>query len=405
MDEGVGTTWYADADGDGYGDAASTQVACEAPIAHVSNGDDCDDDSASTSPAAYEICDNADNDCDGQTDEDAINAGTFYADADGDGYGDASTLTTACSAPSGYTTDGSDCDDSDGSSTHTGQDGDCDGILTSDDCDDADASSSALSQDGDCDGILTADDCDDGDSASNAIADDGDCDGALTADDCDDTDPASTLVVNDADCDGYTTANDCDDANASIHPGATELDGDGIDSDCDGLDYPSNFSGQIEMSASGTVNGYQSGPWSTLNGGGRAVTRVILSQGCNNPQLSLYQHASADSSIQGAYYVLDSGGSVLDETSFATYSGCNDCWLPHSGRLSVTMGAGAYYWIGFSNGSGGDMSGPSIYQDATARTVGIVTFDDPRADKPSTPTIGLPSTTVNWQNRWRIDCE
>ncbi len=42
---------------------------------------------------------------------------------------------------------------------------------------------------------------------------------------------------------------------------------------------------------------------------------------------------------------------------------------------------------------------------SSALSQDIVTFDDPRADKPSTPTIGLPSTTVNWQNRWRIDCE
>ena len=56
-----------------------------------------------------------DNDCDGSTDE-AGSAGStvFYADADGDGYGDAATGATACSAPSGYVSDDTDCCDIDG---------------------------------------------------------------------------------------------------------------------------------------------------------------------------------------------------------------------------------------------------------------------------------------------------
>jgi MYXO-CTERM domain-containing protein len=44
----------------------------------------------------------------------------------------------------------------------------------------------------------------------------------------------------DADGDGYyagtTTTTDCDDHNASIHPGATETTGDGVDYNCDGLE-------------------------------------------------------------------------------------------------------------------------------------------------------------------------
>jgi bacillopeptidase F len=40
----------------------------------------------------------------------------------------------------------------------------------------------------------------------------------------------------DADADGFTASRDCNDTNAAVHPGATELRGDGIDQDCNGYD-------------------------------------------------------------------------------------------------------------------------------------------------------------------------
>ncbi len=474
VDEGVGSTWYADADGDGYGDPLSPTVACDQPFGYVANFSDCDDSMATSNPASYEVCDGADNDCDGYVDEpDAIDALTFWLDADTDGYGVETATETACSAPTGFAdnaddcddtdpgvhpaaveicndadddcdglvdddavggatwyvdgdSDGygvadtvtvdcdqpigfvdnaDDCDDADPASTIVPDDGDCDGTLTADDCDDADDASTIVAEDGDCDGALTADDCDDADPASTIVAEDGDCDGAITAEDCDDADPTSTTLATDFDCDTWLTADDCDDTNPSVFPGAPEIPGDGIDSDCDGFDDPQNFSGIIEMTSSGMVNGFSGGPWGPLNGGGRAVSRVILTQACVNPQLALYQHPDGDTSIQGAYFVLDEAGNELDSTAFQTYSGCSDCWLPHPGRLSVTMAAGTNYWIGLANGSGGDMCCPGIYNDATPRTEGIATFDSPRADKPATPAVGLPATSVSWQNRWRIDCE
>ncbi len=164
-----------------------------------------------------------------------------------------------------------------------------------------------------------------------------------------------------------------------------------------------SWSGTIEMPATDTVNGYSHGEWSALNCDGRVASRMVLTSGCTNPELALYQHADSDTSIHGSYYVMDGSGSVLDDTPYESYSGCNDCWLPGA-RLTVTLGAGTTYYLGFQN-TGCDMSGPSIYLDADARTVGIATFDDPRADAPGTDTRGLSPDAASWQNRWRVDCE
>jgi len=56
-----------------------------------------------------EMCDGADNDCDGSTDEGVQT--TYYRDSDGDGYGDPSTSTKACSSPFGYVSNNRDCYD------------------------------------------------------------------------------------------------------------------------------------------------------------------------------------------------------------------------------------------------------------------------------------------------------
>ena len=57
MDEGLGSgsTYYADTDGDGYGDAGSSVTACSAPTGYVSDDTDCDDTDATVYPGAPEI--------------------------------------------------------------------------------------------------------------------------------------------------------------------------------------------------------------------------------------------------------------------------------------------------------------------------------------------------------------
>ncbi len=126
-------TWYADADSDGYGDAGSSTVACDAPAGYVADDTDCDDTSADVSPADTELCNGIDDDCDASIDEGVQD--TYYQDADGDTYGNAAVSDDACSAPSGFVGDDTDCDDTDATSypgaveSYDGADNDCDGTV------------------------------------------------------------------------------------------------------------------------------------------------------------------------------------------------------------------------------------------------------------------------------------
>jgi hypothetical protein len=77
VDDGVGSTFTIDADGDGFGAAASgaeTRVACTAPAGFVDNRGDCDDRPGvglASHPGAPEVCDatGLDENCDGTVNE------------------------------------------------------------------------------------------------------------------------------------------------------------------------------------------------------------------------------------------------------------------------------------------------------------------------------------------------
>ena len=60
-------TYYLDADHDTYG-AGPGMTACSAPANYVTMAGDCNDALASAHPGALEVCDGADNDCDGGND-------------------------------------------------------------------------------------------------------------------------------------------------------------------------------------------------------------------------------------------------------------------------------------------------------------------------------------------------
>ncbi len=243
----VWSSWYADADGDGFGDPSTRTRACEAPVGTVADATDCDDADPGVYPGGVEACGGADEDCDGLVDDadGSVSAGSlasWHPDADGDGYGDAATVVDACDAPVGHVADASDCDDGDAAIAPgaaevaaDGVDQDCDG---SDGCTwyadaDGDGYGDAAAPHEDCGRpagyAATADDCDDGDAsvfpgAAETWYDgvDGDCAGGSDYD---------------ADGDGADASGaggpDCDDSDAGAHPGASETC-DATDEDCDG---------------------------------------------------------------------------------------------------------------------------------------------------------------------------
>lgn len=109
--------WYADGDGDGYGDGAA-MLGCVEPIpeAVLVNGD-CVDTESSIHPSATEWCgDTIDNDCDGLVDvaDNSAQEVLWYADVDGDGFGDPSVvLGLNCASPGTASIFPEDCNDQD----------------------------------------------------------------------------------------------------------------------------------------------------------------------------------------------------------------------------------------------------------------------------------------------------
>jgi hypothetical protein len=198
VNEGVGNTYYADTDGDGYGNASSSTVACTQPAGYVTSSNDCNDTNANINPAATEVCNTADDDCDGQINEGVGN--TYYADTDGDGYGNASSSTVACTQPSGYVTNSTDCNDGNANINPA-------------------ATEICNTADDDCDGQIN-------EGVGNTYYADTDGDGYGNA--------SSSTVACTQPAGYVTSSNDCNDGNASINPGASEVCGNSIDENCSG---------------------------------------------------------------------------------------------------------------------------------------------------------------------------
>ncbi len=390
--------WYADADGDGYGDASSVTTGCSQPTGYVADSTDCDDSDASVHPGATEVCDGVDNDCDGAVDESGSSgASTWYLDADGDGYGDASSSTTACSQPTGYVADGTDCDDTD-STVYPGATELCDGL--DNDCDGTvdEAAGSTWYLDADGDGYGDASSSTTACSAPTGyVADDTDCDDTDAAvypgaaeycngydDDCDGAVDESSAVdatewFADADGDGYGDATsstwacsaptgyvaddtDCDDGDANTYPGATEIC-DGYDNDCDGIlpadEYDTDGDGTIDcLGTTCTTTGMA---WEVMDSDSSlsAVRVGCLScdpyygeTDCNefHPILCLYDAGLADPGLYVDYYEGWSGGYVEITSSI---QGCALTSLAVADAYCASELGTGYVMAEFHDGGGG----------------------------------------------------
>ncbi|MBI4438227.1 putative metal-binding motif-containing protein [Candidatus Uhrbacteria bacterium] len=352
-------TWYADADSDSYGDAGTSSVSCSAPSGYVSDATDCNDGNSAINPGATEVCDSADvdEDCDSASDDaDASTAdaskSTFYADADSDAYGDASSSTLACSTPSGYVSDATDCNDGNASvnpsatETCNEVDDNCDGdtdegvetTFYADDDSDAygDADSTASACEAPSGYVSDATDCDDTDdtvypSAPELCDDqDNDCD-----DNIDESAVDKTTWSRDRDDDGYgdsdvtyascdapsgyvATGGDCDDDDEDVNPGATEVFNE-VDDDCDDeIDEGTSCELVIDI----------------LNDGGLATSIVG-------------EDVSDNDALEGEWY--PTGVSGVDVT--ATSLGGDDWWYDIVMDLCVTSSGFVIVDAAFEDGS------------------------------------------------------
>jgi hypothetical protein len=181
--------YYADLDGDTWGDSENFRDLClPPPSGAVLDDGDCDDGNAAIHPDAIEECNKKDDDCDTLIDDndpsvDIYTQTWYYDDADGDGFGDPTTLQRTCMKTVPGVLDGTDCDDTD-ATVHVVQD---------------------WNKDVDKDGWG----------------------GTVQVTQCDN--PGGGLIP-------ASAGVDCNDGNAAIHPTAAEICADGVDQDCSGED-------------------------------------------------------------------------------------------------------------------------------------------------------------------------
>ncbi len=239
IDEGMLRTYYPDMDGDRFGDMNAAPMSfCPSNVPHgwVDDNADCDDTSASRNPAALEICDGIDTNCNGRLDG-------IDEDDDLDGHAD-----NACAGVRG-----TDCDDT-AATTYVGAPELCDGIDS--DCsvhapgtpggmdasEDADGDHHAPASATCSGGPYPRDDCNDMQNASypgaTELCDriDNDCSsggGVETSEDADNDGYSSTTATCASNGMPQLPRTDCDDASAGVHPGAVDIC-DGVNNDCTG---------------------------------------------------------------------------------------------------------------------------------------------------------------------------
>ncbi len=192
------STWHFDGDHDGWGVLGTESVrACTQPDGYGPAGD-CYDMDPRISPDAEESCNGLDDDCDGELDEDAVDASWGCRDQDRDGFGDPEVCLTSCDLPPSFVADDGDCDDED-PAVHPEAEEICNGI-------------------------------------------DDDCDERI--------DPQA----GDADGDGWDGCEgDCAPEDPAVHPGAEEICGNGLDDDCDGSAGDCGLEGSFSLGGAGLL--------------------------------------------------------------------------------------------------------------------------------------------------------
>jgi hypothetical protein len=213
IDDGAGSAWWPDADGDGFGDrSASSVTACLRPPGYAAVGTDCDDQAPAVNPAAPERCTGRDDNCNGAIDDVTDAQFYYWFDADGDGHGEeiGAPLPFCPPPPPGWVRSHDDCDD-DEPRVFAGNPEACDHL------------------DNDCDGVV-----DEGVTVPHYADVDGDGFGRPNG--------AGVLAPQQA-CPGEAppgfadNQEDCDDAEPLVRPDAIEVCDD-VDNDCvDGIDH------------------------------------------------------------------------------------------------------------------------------------------------------------------------